>query len=286
MRSSGLVEDARGLGAHDHLCWRYDEPAELSARVREFLGEGLAMGARVRYVGLAPVQTLAGELHELDGMGEALDRGAAEVSSLTGTYSTGTVVEPAAQVRIYAAATAAALAAGYTGMRVAAEATPLVRTPAQLDAFARYEHLVDRYMARHPFSAMCAYRTGELGDDVIEQLACLHPNTNHDAAGFRLHASAGGEYDASMNGDLDLSNADQFATALDRAELPLRGDELVVDARGLTFIDHRGLLRLREYARRRGVGLVLHVSRPGPARIAEVLGLTDVRVEHRPEHAA
>jgi len=42
-------------------------------------------------------------------------------------------VDPDAQVRTYAAATGAALAAGFTGLRVVAEATPLVRTPEQLD---------------------------------------------------------------------------------------------------------------------------------------------------------
>jgi hypothetical protein len=113
---------------------------------------------------------------------------ALQVVSLDSTYTTGTVVDPAAQVQLYAAATAEALDAGFTGLRVAAEVTQLVRTPAQLDAFARYEHLVDRYMATHPMSAMCSYDRGELGDDVIAQLACMHPCAHAGAAPFHLHA--------------------------------------------------------------------------------------------------
>ncbi|WP_410574308.1 MEDS domain-containing protein [Amycolatopsis sp. cmx-4-61] len=61
--------------------------------------------------------------------------GAVQVASVDATYTTGTVVDPAGQVELYATATAEALAAGFTGFRVAAEATSLVRTPAQLDAF-------------------------------------------------------------------------------------------------------------------------------------------------------
>ncbi|ONI92149.1 hypothetical protein ALI22I_05645 [Saccharothrix sp. ALI-22-I] len=281
-----MVETAQGLGLHDHLCWRYDDPAELRARVREFLSDGLARGQRVFYVGSAPADALLAELQGIDGIDEAWRRGAVRVASLTDTHSIDTPVEPTAQVRAYVAATAEALAAGFTGLRVAAEATPLVRTAAQLEAFVRYEHLVDQYIAAHPFSAMCAYNAGELGDSVIEQLACLHPNTNQDTIGFRLHGSSNGAYSASLHGELDLSTANLFIAALHRIELPLRDGELVIDATGLDFIDHGSLLRLHDHAQRRAATLVLHTSHAGPARIAQALDLADVRVEQRVEHAA
>lgn len=251
--------------------------------MQEFLHEGLATGERVGYVGSAPSERLIDELRAIDGMSEALDRGAAQVVSLP---PSGAVIEPAAQVRAYAEATAAALAAGFTGLRVAAEATQLVRTSEQLDAFARCEHLMDQYLADHPFSALCAYDGGQLGDDVIEQLACLHPTSNQDAIGFHLHASTTEDFSGTLSGELDLSTADLFTTALDRTALPLRGAELVVDARGLDFIDHRSLLRLFEHARRRAAPLVLHVSRSGPARIVNVLDVADVRVELHQERVA
>jgi anti-anti-sigma regulatory factor len=276
VRSSGFVRDARGLGPHDHLCWRYDGPAELRPRVQEFLTEGLAIGERVCYLGSGPVEGLVEELRSIEGMGEAMDRGAAQVVPLAVSDA---LIEPSAQVRAYAEATAAALAAGFTGLRVVAESTPLVRTAAQLDAFARCEHLVDLYLAGHPFSAMCAYDGGELGDGVIAQLACLHPTSNQDSVGFHLHASTTEDFSGTLSGELDLSTADLFTTALDRTALPLRDNELVVDARGLDFIDHRSLLRLFDHARRRTAPLVLHVSRTGPARIVKVLDVADVRVE-------
>ena len=40
-----------------------------------------------------------------------------------------------------------ALAAGFTGLRVVADATAVVGRPEQVDAFARYEYLLDQAMA-------------------------------------------------------------------------------------------------------------------------------------------
>lgn len=251
--------------------------------MQEFLHEGLAIGERVCYVGAGSAESLAAQLRALEGMTEAWDSGAAQVVPLTVSDA---AIEPTAQVRAYAEATAAALAAGFTGLRIVAEATPLVRTSAQLDAFARCEHLMDQYLAGHPFSALCAYDGRVLDDGVIDQLACLHPTSNQDSVGFHLHASTADDYSGTLSGELDLSTADLFTTALDRTALPLRGNELVVDARGLDFIDHRSLLRLFEHARRRTAPLVLHVSRTGPARIVNVLDVADVRVELHQERVA
>ncbi|MCE6995451.1 MEDS domain-containing protein [Saccharothrix sp. S26] len=85
------------------------------------------------------------------------------------------MVGPEQQVRVCADATQEALAAGFTGLLVVADVTPLVSTPARLEAFARYEHLVDCYMATHPLAGMCAYDRVQLGDAAVAQVACLHP---------------------------------------------------------------------------------------------------------------
>jgi hypothetical protein len=43
-----------------------------------------------------------------------------------------------------------------------------VGTPAHQDAFARWEFLVDGYMATHPLSALCGYGL-ELGNDAVAE---------------------------------------------------------------------------------------------------------------------
>jgi hypothetical protein len=171
-----------------------------------------------------------------------------------------------------------AVAAGYRGLRVAADVTALVRTPRQLEAFARYEYRIDRYMRDHPFSALCAYDRAALGDAVIAQVACLHAESNA-AVPFRLHACPPADGCAALSGELDLS-ADELLTAtLRRADLSPTGDEVVLQAAGLRFADHRSLVRLNEYADGHGTTVVLRGANPATRRLAALLDLPLLRVE-------
>jgi hypothetical protein len=192
-------------------------------------------------------------------------------------YPAGSVVEPAAQVAAYAELTEDARRAGYSGLRVAVDVTTLVATPEQRDAFARYEHLIDRYMRHAPFAAMCAYDRAEHDEGSIAELACMHPVTNRDATLFRLHASPRKDCAASIAGELDMSTRAPLALALDRAELQPHNGELALDARHLEFIDHRDLLVLTGAAN--GARLVLRNVAPGLARLVKVMDVPSVRVD-------
>ncbi|ANZ40430.1 hypothetical protein BBK82_34865 [Lentzea guizhouensis] len=282
MRRSGVVENVRGFGLHDHVCWRFDDRTQLRDRAAEFLADGLRLGQTVRYIGSGAVDRLREELAGTDVLRAALRDGTAQVTSLDDAYPVGTVIDPAAQVRAYAAATEQAVADGFTGLRVAADCTALVGSPRERAAFATYEHLVDRYIATHPFSAMCAYDGTLLPDDAIEQVARMHPNTNAEHVRFRLHGTDRAGCAAGLSGELDSASRDEFAWALDLADPRPVADELVVDAAGLTFIDHNSLLRLTDRARRHGATLVLRTGWPGAARLVRALGLPDVRVEKTP----
>ncbi len=253
---------------HDHRCWAFESADEFRARAREFLRDGLAQGTQVWFV--APGEP------ELDGLDEALRTGAARVVSLDDTYAVGTVVDPDEQTRSYAEATEAALAAGYTGLRVAADCTTLVATPEQLDAFARYEHTVDRYAAAGTFSAMCGYDRGRVDDEAVARVACLHPVGNADP-GFRLFGSASAA--AALAGELDLYTEQLLAEALRRANPRPVDGRLVLDVSGLRFADYRSLTRLAEHAASEGATLVLRDPSPAVTRLVEVLGLPSVRVE-------
>ncbi|MFE2757761.1 MEDS domain-containing protein [Actinosynnema sp. NPDC059335] len=275
-RTSGLVNRLDGLGPHDHVCWRYPAPDEFRARVREFLVDGLARNLQVWYVATGSPADLLEDLRGTAELAAGLRTGAARVVSLDATYPVGAVLDPAAQVRAYAEATGAALAEGHAGLRVAADCTPLVRTPEQLAAFARYENAIDHYMADRPFSALCAYST-EVGDAAFGQLACMHPSANDALPGFRLHAAAGGA--AVLGGELDPTNNDLFALALARSEPHLRDGLLEVDGRTLEFIDHRALARLSAHADGLGATVVLRTSWPGAATLVDLLGLSNIRVE-------
>lgn len=270
----------RGLGVHDHVCWCFDTRAEFRARAAEFLADGLRAGQRVLYIAGGEPGALAAELRQVRGWDDALTSGAAGVASVEGTYTARAVVDPAQQVVTYAQLTEQALAEGFRGLRLAADATSLVRTADQVEAFARYEHLVDSYMASAPLSALCAYDRTELGQARIEQIACMHPIANSGAAAFRVHAGGRPGCAAAVSGNVDAASAKLWTHALRWARpRPDSDDRLVLDAAELEFISHRGLLELAEYARQRGGSVVLHDGPSSAARLTEVLGLSDVRVD-------
>ncbi|HVE64809.1 MAG TPA: MEDS domain-containing protein [Mycobacteriales bacterium] len=277
MRVTGVAKAARGYDHHDHLCWAFDELGEFHSRVLEFLTDGLAQGQRACYAATSDTAALWDDLRDLEETNRARRPGAVQVQSLDNRYVTGTVVDPVGRLQEATAVTEDALGAGFTGLRLACEAAPLMRTPEQLDAYVRFEHLIDRYMTSQPLSVLCAYNRVELGEQTIAQVACMHPATNDGAAPFRLHASTRAA--ASLGGDLDLASFDLFLMALRWADLRPTGGELVIDATELEFIDHRSLLALAEHAWRCDATAVLQTGLPSTAQMIKVLDLADVRVE-------
>ncbi|RKT54400.1 MEDS domain-containing protein [Saccharothrix australiensis] len=273
--SAVAVRRSCGHGRHEHLCWSYGEPSEFTGRAGRFLADGLALGQRVRLVGAGDADALTALLRGTAGLGAALDSGAAQVVPPAASHA---VTDPEALVAAHAAATEEALADGYTGLRVVAEATALVRTPAHLAALLRYEYLVDRYMVGRPFAAMCGYDRAELGEDVMAQLVGVHPRANRPGP-FRLHAGHVPDAAVQLGGELDFSGDELLATLLARVDPEPSNGEFVVHAPDLTFIDHHGLLTLAAHARRRGATAVLRTGWAGAARVVALLDLPDVRVE-------
>lgn len=268
------------FGHYDHWCWAFDEPGEFQSAVRGFLADGLVQDQRVCYVTSGDTTRWAELLQDLDEHNGLGRQDATRLLQLSEMYP-GQTVEPRRQMESLVAAVEDALAAGFMGLRLAADATPLVRTPEQRDAFARWEHLADQFMIDQPFTGLCGYNRAELGEETIAQLACLHPFSNvGEPPVFRLYASPFAA--ASLSGELDASSIDLFRLALRRVELHPINSELVIDASELTFIDHRSMLTLADYARRRDVTVVLLGDVPGAARVVDLLELDDVRVEEPP----
>ncbi|GIJ23538.1 MEDS domain-containing protein [Micromonospora lutea] len=262
-----------------HLCWAYDGSTEFMTHAVEFLRAGLAAGERVWFVVPGAAEPVRDQLLGVRDFADALRTGAAQVHCLAGAYTSTAVIDPASQVAAYRSATRDAVTDGYTGLRVAADATELVRTPTQRDAFARYEQQVNEMMRTEAFRAMCAYDRTQLGEPAIAELACLHPEHNLGHQQFRLYAVPMRQGQVALAGELDPSNHALFRTALDRAELHPVDDELVLEADELRFLDHRALIHLNEYARDRHATVVLRAARSGVARLAALLDLPALRVE-------
>jgi hypothetical protein len=273
MRAVGVLESGQGYGLHDHVCCGFDDAAQMQALAQTFLADGLALGQRVGYIGGTGLGSMG---HHLTEATQDLDPTASFVTDVAEMYRGGAVIDPDGQVAAYVAATEAAVRAGFTGLRVAADVTDLVRTDEQFEAFARYEHRVDRRMVDLPFTAMCAYSRPVLGDELVCDASCLHPVSNVDPP-FSMHGSADATF--CLWGEVDASVLERFRRSLGRVVLGAELGPVVVDATGLRFIDHRGVLALQEIALRHGRGLVVRSAGSGVARLTELLGIGDILVE-------
>jgi hypothetical protein len=102
----------------------FDDRDDFRADALSFLADGLARGCRVRYVAAGDVEALRAEVAPLAGLPQADRPGAVEVESVTDTYGVSpatTAVDATGQVAAYAVVTQAAVADGFTGLRVAAD---------------------------------------------------------------------------------------------------------------------------------------------------------------------
>lgn len=277
MRSVGGAQHARGMGVQDHLSWPYEQRPDFLRTVREFLAEGLALGLRCVYLADSPREQLEADMVGIPDLDAALEGGALSLTDLSELYPEGGLVDPTETLATYRAAVEDALAQGYAGLRVAADSTPLVRTPEQLDAFAAWEHVADRYMTRHPLSALCGFDREQLPASATVALACLHPAARAGMTPFYVYSPENGA-DLALAGEIDIVGTDDFRTCLDRTGLELTR-ELVVDGSWLDFIDHRALAGLADYARRFQVTAVLRTCSTMPGRLIELLGLEDIRTE-------
>jgi len=237
------------------------------------MADGLDRGHWVQYVGDAPEDQLRDEVASLPVGGRLAARGGWGVSPVEEfyRYRGDRVVDPQRSVAARVEDIEHALAAGFGGLRIVADVTAAVVRPEQVEAFARYEYLLDRAMSTLPASAFCALDPAQVERESSVGLACLHPVTGPDPTPFNLYAEAGADF--SLAGTLDVECRDLLALTTTRIESYLAGPQLVINGRDLDFIDHRAMLDLADLAGRIGAERVVLQTRLRTAqRISEVLG--------------
>ncbi len=131
--------------------WAFTGAREFAALATSCLMEGAALGERLMYVAEYPDPSAVAALSGVTGDGDL------QVVSTGDVYGTSGVVDPEAQLACYGTEMEAALAAGYSGLRIVCDNTPLVRTEVALAAWRRYELLGDQFAATHPVTALCAF---------------------------------------------------------------------------------------------------------------------------------
>lgn len=272
MRTAGDVATPDGLGVHDHLCWVYDDAADLHRRATSFLADGIEMGLAGVWVGTKPHDELAADLVGLDV--ESLERsGALSILALPPAREAGEgPTDPQEQADFWEAWTRQATADGFRGLRAAGDTTDWVRRPEEQAVHLAYEAALDHVTRRVPMSVLCAFDRSRLGADVAAAFAELHPLVSPGAAPFQVYFAD--EHDLTLRGEVDVSDTTALRRTLEIVVPGAGPAELHVDARELRFIDHRGLLELEGFGAGRRSTLVLHGAAATCAR--EMVGLLDL----------
>jgi anti-anti-sigma regulatory factor len=272
VRVHGCIDSGSRLGHDGHACWGFDDRQEFTDAALEFLADGLRLGQRIAYVGSEPVAEQRERLDPLGDVGALIDTGALQLFELSDLYRVGKPVDAEVQVAVYSAATGAALIDGYTGLRVAAQVTDLVREPETWDAHVRWESTADRVFSSRKLSGLCGYQRDALPAQLLTDLAAVHPAANKTAGPVPFHLFGEGD-GLVLTGEIDLFSSEALDRALGHA---CSGAEPVsLDLEALDFIDHHGLEVLLAHAHRLTAygGCSIHHQPPVVDRLCELLEL-------------
>jgi hypothetical protein len=159
----------RAVGPAVHLRWAWTERQQFLARAGQFLADGAGVGEYLWYVGTGPVRRLQMELADVGGLGDAPRSERVQVATVEEFYRLRTtgVLDPLASAHKLSSLSAAAVARGYSGVRIVVDATALLRTGAQRAAFAHFEHLLGRSPHHRAVSVLCTADARTLSTAVV-----------------------------------------------------------------------------------------------------------------------
>jgi hypothetical protein len=286
-----FVRSARGRSPGDHLCWTFRGAADLAAAARDFVGDGLARGERVAYVGQGSQALLSRALDDIVGLDHHLRRGHVLVAAAPAAPSgepgrdggVGRDGEPGGdgepgpveELAGLAGMSRVALAEGYAGLRVLTDVTPRVTGPSRRAGYLPLEHRLDRLCRTGAITAMCAYDVDRLGAAAVAELAAAHSTARAGTTPFLVRAT--GTAGLSLAGQVDAFSADALERTLRRLDPPAPGPSVVVDVAELDLVDHHGLLALDRWAGSLGLTVELRGARPLHAFLADELALDHLR---------
>lgn len=270
MRRTSTLTVPVGRGWHDHACWFHAGRDEWCQVLVPFVGEGLARNEKILYLADRDEDDLIDDLKALPERDELLRTGQVAVVSMESPRGGTGGPSLADQLALIEHAVDEAKAAGYSGLRIAAESAPPIQSRADAERFVNAELAADKMIARLPLSVLCGYDGRFVDHRAAAALAFVHPVRQHDTfgVGTGLYADPDETDTWRVHGELDLASRDVFEIAL--AAVPVHGDlHLRLDELG--FIDVGGVHALAELADRISPRrLVLHDAPLTLRRILEL----------------
>jgi hypothetical protein len=189
MRRQLAAHTARSLQPHDHALWSGDGACDLYDLARTALGAGARRNERLLFVAIDP------DPARLDGVGDLellLARGQLELHDVEAIYGASGTFSHTEQLETFEGVLEQALAAGYSGMRVVADNTPLVADASEEAylSWLRWERLTDGFQAASQVTGICYFDDEALDSERLADLAALHPVRAAGATPPRLRSSA------------------------------------------------------------------------------------------------
>jgi MEDS: MEthanogen/methylotroph, DcmR Sensory domain len=256
MRSHGRRFECLRMRPHDHIGWVFDGPAGFDALAAPFLAEGAARGERLMYITADPDPAVVAKYSAI------LGPRAFQVASIAEVYGASGIVDAPSQRATFASAVAVALAEGHTGIRVAADNTPLVADEVRLAAWVRWEITADKFMSENQVTGLCAFDRTRVDVDRLRHLATLHPlsSTDSPVPQYRMFTDDG---NLCVEGQIDSFTVTQLPPVLDI--LPPK-TSVLIDLANATLVSRAPLARLRRLC---DTGVTVTISGE-PAALAEL----------------
>lgn len=281
VRSCGVVRGSEvppsDRGAH--VCWGFTNRNDFRRGAVEFLRSGLAHGERLLFAADSSIEAMASDIADLGDIDRLLARGTLLLSPLGEAYDATAPLDWREQAATFERLIDESLADGFTGLRVAADATALVRQPATRRAFLEWELAADALMARKPMSGFCAFDSTVFGDLTMSQLGSVHGwrRVPERDPSFSLFFAT--DTMLQLVGEVDISNGELLTEAMRSAVAVHASRRVQLDLSRLTFVDVGGLRRLNRVSqdlRREGRTLSLVGWSPMVRQCVELLGFTDM----------
>jgi anti-anti-sigma factor len=273
MRTHGLVDSPRKIGANGHACWSYqDLTGDFRDAAVAFLTEGVELGQALMFVGGPQAEEV---VRSIEPMSSMVADGSLQIAPFESVYPGGRRMADSDQWTAYAAATEQAREGGFTGLRVLAEVTSLASAAGAWHEQALWESYADRRMADFSLAALCCFEHDAVPPEGMAAIASAHPVVDRrldELVPFRLFGRADA---VAVAGEVDAFSSASLRHLL-RAGDGLEAGQ-VLDLGDLTFIEHTGLLALHEYAERvraRGVSLTVRGGSPTLHRLADLLRIS------------
>jgi hypothetical protein len=269
--SQRFLTTVTGRSPGDHVCWPFHGLEEYVESARLYVAEGLDRHELVSFVKIGAGSLKHTLVSDVAQVGPAVDHRRPVLTPLTIPSGWTAATSATAHVEHM---TRAAVAEGYTGLRLLTDVNDLVRGVDGRREWIRSEHLIDRYARVQPLTALCGYDVDDLGEDVVAEAARVHALTRGALSPFLLRA-ADADGGLALSGQVDVTTADDLyrALMLIGPEIPAR---VTLDASELEFIDHRGLLALDRAAHALGVSMTLINTEPLTAWLVTTLELANV----------